>query len=353
MKKILLLSLTLVSNTSKPAISEHDIMVGGCSAAAAAIVTFGISSYWQQAALERDKIAAEQADKRAKEQTEREEKQKEEQLQEKRTTADIRLHQISHYYNPEVDALLHKGLSKNRKHFETIVQGKQVAPNSRFQDWAKTACTDISSLTELSPHLSPEQKKLQTTLITQLHEIIRIFNTFFAEDADAERSELKKIEYQDKMARLQIEKAELENKKLRTETEAQKASIENNELLKNLSHDIHVIKQDCSRTERKIDSQTAALKNHINLTFNAIKEAFAAGNVHLEQYLHTLFTKKMDEATKKVQDALQNQAAPQVVLQQVQPPYNPAAVSVVSGQAPSEAVDVSAMPASNPPPSYT
>jgi hypothetical protein len=50
-----------------------------------------------------------------------------------------------------------------------------------------------------------------------------------------------------------------------------------------------------------------------------------------------------------MQDALQNQHAPSVIVQQVPPPYNPAAVSQLAS---SEVIDESAITASNPPPTY-
>ena len=70
----------------------------------------------------------------------------------------------------------------------------------------------------------------------------------------------------------------------------------------------------------------------------------------VRSFLATLFTQRFDDAKKEVV-AAQAQAAPQqVVIQQVQPPFNPAAFQ---RPAPSEAIDANAMPMPNPPPTYT
>lgn len=317
MKKIIL--LMIISLLVKPldaTIDWKNIQDMGIVAGAITVSALGThiaSHYWHHAALERDKLAVLQAAKRAKEQKDLQESQRQEQLHASKTKAHVELHQILHNYKAEVEALAHKGLVKNREQFYSIVKSKQSRPVSRFIDYRDTIEKDRKRLSELSPLLSIEEKKLQTSLLTQLNEVFYAFNILFIEDAHAENVELKKIKHQERNAQLKLERSELKNKKLRAEIEAQNAHIETNELVKKMVQEF-----------KKLDPRFTAVDNHINLATATIREAIAAGNAQFAQQIITLFTKELDEAKKAVQAAMQ-QAAPQVVVQQVQPPYNPAA----------------------------
>lgn len=305
---------------------------------ASAIGTHIASHYLHHAALERDKIAAHQADKRAKEQKDREEYQRQELLRASKTKAHVELHQIFHNYKAELDALMHKGLVKNREHFHSIIKSKQSRPVSRFIDYRDIIEKDRKRLSELSPLLSTEEKKLQTSLLTQLNEVFYAFNILFIEDAHAENVELKKIKHQEKNAQLKLERSELKNKKLRAEIEAQNAHIETNELIKKMVQEF-----------KKIDPRFAAVDDHINLATATLQEAIATGNAQFAQQIIAFFTKEIDEVKKIVQAALY-QAVPQVVVQPIQPPYNP---TVVHQNTPSEAIDANEILPPNVPPTYT
>jgi hypothetical protein len=292
MKKMLLIvSAALLVNPICATIDWKNIQDMSILASAVTISAVGATianSYWHQASLEREKFAAVQADKRAKEQKEREDRQKSEHVEQMQAQATSALHKIIHNYKQELDALLHQGLSKNSKLFESIVKGKQSIPVTRYLDYGKTAAADFETLIKLSPDLSLEQKKIQETFIKDFHNIISIFNTFFSEVAYAEKVELKKNDLKDKMAQFAIEKVELENKTLRAKADAYKAESENTQLLKRIIHEIHIIRQDCSR----IDTHAVNMRAHLNNLCDNLKVMIANGSTQIKQQLSSLFMQK-------------------------------------------------------------
>lgn len=349
MKKIMvLLSASLIANPIHAKIDWKDIKDIGYVGGAAAIGIIGASiasNYWHPASLERARVEAAQEDKRAKAQKEIEEKRIIEQEEKERTKASIAFAKLRQDYVQEVDALHDKtGLDRNR--LSNIVKSKQSIYSSRFKDYYQTLNADINMLHTLGVLLNPAEKAAQIHLVTKLEEIKHIFNLKLNEEINAEQEEARRLKRQEESERRHAEREELELQARRGEVEAQKNIKKISEATQVILQKLDTIDQRVAAAQKNQEFEASAQRKQINLLADLFKETVGAARAQLA----ALFIQRFDNAKREVVAAQAQAAAPQVIVQQVPPPYNPAAVSVPH-PAPSEAID--AMPLPNQSPTYT
>lgn len=341
MKKLLIVSF-LINPQLYAAIDLQDMKDVGYIAGAAtisAIITTVASCYWHPAAAERARIEAEQEDKRNKFAQDKAVQEKQEKDMQEKAKAHIALHQLIHSYNLETHALLHKDLAKNRDQFQAIINNKQSSPLTCFQEYRSTLKSDIEKLSKLSILLSPEEKVLQVTLLTQLHKVMHAFNTIFTKDIYDEEVKLKRLERLEQAEQRKIKREEVEIKKLHGEVEAQQNTKEIKESVALLRKEVDIIRAEVGAIKKNNDLEFSSIHKLINALSETFKETMNAKFAQIA----ALFVQRFDNAKKEF-FASQSQAQPasSVLVHQVQPPYNPAAVAAMHQSvpsAPSEAID--------------
>lgn len=348
MKKLLvILSASLLVNPIEAKIDWRDAQdlgyVGG-AVAAASISTWIASCYWHPAAAKRAQIEAAQEDKRTKIQKEEAERARQEVAEKERTKASIAFAKLRQDYSQEISAL-HDSNSLSKEKLAHIVKSKQAIYSSRFKDYYETLTANINQLHTIGVLLSDEEKKAQVSLLTKLEEIKHIFNLKLNEDINFELEEARRVKRHEESERRRVEREELELQARRGEVEAQKNIKKIAETTNAISQKLDSIEQRQITAQRNHELDSASLRKH----FNTLADIFRDTVGQARAQLAALFIQRFDDAKKEVISA-QSQAAPHVIVNQVPPPYNPAAVSAMSQPAPSEAVD--AMPLPTPPPSF-
>ena len=346
-KTLVILSVSLLVNPIHAAIdwsNANDLGYVGGAMAVGGIGTWIASCYLHPAAAKRAEIEAGQEDKRSKKQKEDAERLRQETAEKERTKASIAFAKLRQDYTQEVNAL-HDINSLSKEKLANIVKSKQAIYSSRFKDYYETLTADINLLHTIGVLLSPEEKKAQVSLLTKLEEIKHIFNLKLNEDINFELEEARRVKRHEESERRRVEREELELQARRGEVEAQKNIKKITEVTNAISQKLDSIEHRQITAQRNHELEASSLRKQMSTLADLFKDTVGAARAQLA----ALFIQRFDDAKKEVITA-QSQAAPNVIVQQVQPPYNPAAVSVMNQRAPSEAVD--AMPLPTPPPSY-
>lgn len=356
MKKMALLFCILQSNnlfTTDIKISIRDACIGGGGLAIGAIAAIIGGNYWHPAALKREELAAAQENKRIQDQKEnvaREKKEKEEQT---KVEAIATFQKLKREYLPEIEALATKK-SLDREQHLFIVKSKYSTTISRLADYDEKLTSDIQVLNRNSVLLSPEEKQIQSDFITKLHQIQYKYNLNLHEDKNAEKEEAKRIRHLEEEEKLKIEQERLKVKEQKLRIQVQEGKLETQKNAKQTKETVNGINYKIDtliNSQKNQEQEFAALRRLIHTSTNLLNEAVGTARAQLA----ALFVQRFDNAKKEVLDSqAKAQPAPQVIVQQVPPPYNPAAVSVLAAtHTPSEAVDSGAMPLPTPPPSYS
>lgn len=344
---VLFLSTSLLAHSIHTHINLQDpkdfLYVGG--ALAAGIVGTALAThYYHPAALEKAKIAAEQADKRAKERNEREEQQRKEQAEKERIQASIILAKLHQDYAQETEALNdNKGLTREK--FTTIVKSKQSLYSSRFEDYYRTLISNINSLHTIGILLSSEEKNTQKNLLKQLETIKYIFNSKLNEEINAEIEEAKRIKRLEEAEERKKEREQLEIRKLRGDVEAQQTIKKTYDAVNLVMQRLESMEQRQISTQKTQDLEFASLRRQLNGMVENVQNIVSSARAQLA----TLFMQRFEKTKEAVRNAQSIQQP--TVVNQVPPPYNPAAVSALPTN-PSEAVDEGAIPLPTPPPTY-
>lgn len=339
MKKMLaILSTIILINSLQATVDWNNMQDVGYVAGAAAVGIFGagIASYYlHPAAARRAEIEATQEDKRMKAQKEEAEQLRQEQAEKERINASITLAKLLQDYALETKELEnHKELTRER--LTEIVRSKQSAYLSRFEDYYKALNSTIHSLHTIGVLLSPEEKKSQLELLTKLQTVKHIFNKKLNEEINAEQEEAKRIRRHEEAEQRKIEREQLEIKKLRGDVEAQQTIKKTNDSVNLVLQRLDAIEQRQISAQKNNNLESASFRRQIAELSEVIKDSVSTARAQLATFILQQID-KAKEVVVKAQQVSQSQQ-PTVVVNQVPPPYNPAAVSALSG-APSEAVD--------------
>lgn len=346
MKKMVLIvcMIPYTMTMAAPDISLRDVCYAGAGLTVGAIAATIGSNYWHTAALQREELAAAQEQIRMKDQHEQNEKLKKEKEEQAKRDAVATFIKIKREYTPEIIALASKK-NLDREQLLFIIKSKNSSLLSRISDYYEKLLSDIHTLNRNIALLTPEEKMVHSDFITQLHQIQYQYNLNLHEDKNAEQEEAKKIKYQEEQDRLKIEQERLRVKeqKLRIQVqegklEAQKNALATKEAVTNINTKIDTI----IRSQKNTEQEFAVMRKLITTSAQLITEAINAAQAQLA----LLFAQRFDDAKKEVLASQSN--ASSLVVHQVQPPYNPAAVAAMNQSgvqihAPSEAIETGAI----------
>lgn len=345
MKKIALIFCMIAYGNSScaPDISLRDMYCAGAGLTVGVIAATIGGNYWHEAALKREELAAAQEQIRMKDQQEQNEKIKKEKEEQAKREAIETFMKIKREYSPEIIALTSKKNLDREQHL-LIIKSKNSAMLSRLSDYYQKLLSDIHILNRNWVLLSAEDKQAHSDFISKLYQIQYQYNLNLHEDKNAEEQEAKKIKHQEEEERLKLEQERLKVKEQKLRIQVQEGKLEAQKNVQHTKEAVNSINTKIDtliRSHKNNEQEFAALRILITSSTQVITDAIGAARAHLA----ALFVQRFDDAKKEVLASQANApAAAPVVVHQVQPPYNPAAINALANaQAPSEAIDTHAI----------